>query len=110
MLGIYRSGGVNGQHDTLLKCSLCRASAYLSQISYVQSGTFERSTHLLDVPNVQLKRSISVKVSTFDSQFSFIQRHPVGMGRTTLISSECGKNNQKIWKDFKVRGVPLKNF
>uniref|UniRef100_A0A0R3RM21 RING-type domain-containing protein n=1 Tax=Elaeophora elaphi TaxID=1147741 RepID=A0A0R3RM21_9BILA len=111
------------RNDGPLICAVCRATTYISQISYVQSKALEKNTHLLDVPNVQLKRSVSVKVDAIIRRIKSIRlRDPTSKtllftSLSLLINPLCcvlsenninfrnflGTNRQKILADFRLK-------
>lgn len=69
LLVCFFRGSTIFRNDSLLVCAVCRATTNISQVSYVQSKASEKNIHLLDVPNIQLKRSVSVKVKPLLSLF-----------------------------------------
>ncbi|KAM3718745.1 E3 ubiquitin-protein ligase SHPRH [Dirofilaria immitis] len=117
-----RSGAVL-RNDGLLVCVVCRNTTYMSQISYVQSKTSEKNNHFLDIPNIQLKRSVSVKVDAILRRIKSIRlRDPTSKtllftSLSMLINPICwvlsendinfrnflGTNRQKILADFRLR-------
>ncbi|VDK86818.1 unnamed protein product [Litomosoides sigmodontis] len=114
---------ITRRNDTLLVCAVCRAKAYISQISYVQSKASEKNTHLLDVSNVRLKRSVSVKIDAIIRRIKSIRlRDPTSKtllftSLSMLINPLClvlaenninfrnflGTNRQKILADFRLK-------
>ncbi|KAL3995109.1 Helicase conserved C-terminal domain family protein [Acanthocheilonema viteae] len=111
------------RYDAVLICAVCRARTYISHISYVQNKASEKNTHLLDVPNVQLKRSVSVKVDAIIRRIKSIRlRDPTSKtllftSLSVLINPLCcvlsensinfrnflGTNRQKILADFRLK-------
>ncbi|VDK61692.1 unnamed protein product [Onchocerca ochengi] len=78
--------GTDLRNDGLLVCVVCRSTTYISQISYVQSKASEKNTHLLDVPNIQLKRSVSIKIDAILRRIKSIRlRDPTS--KTLLFTS-----------------------
>ncbi|EJD75843.1 E3 ubiquitin-protein ligase SHPRH [Loa loa] len=120
---LTRRNGAILRNDGLLVCVVCRATTYISQISYVQSKASEKCTHLLDVPNVQLKRSVSVKVDAIIRRIKSIRlRDPTSKtllftSLSMLINPLCSvlsenninfrnflrTNRQKILADFRLK-------
>ncbi|KAK6104768.1 SNF2 N-terminal domain family protein [Brugia pahangi] len=120
---LTRRNGTILRNDGLLACVVCRATTYISQISYVQNKAFEKSAHLLDEPNVQLKRSVSVKIDAIIRRIKSIRlRDPTSKtllftSLSMLINPLCsvlsenniifrnflGVNRQKILADFRLK-------
>uniref|UniRef100_A0A8R1U2N9 RING-type domain-containing protein n=1 Tax=Onchocerca volvulus TaxID=6282 RepID=A0A8R1U2N9_ONCVO len=115
--------GTDLRNDGLLVCVVCRSTTYISQISYVQSKASEKNTHLLDVPNIQLKRNVSIKIDAILRRIKSIRlRDPTSKtllftSLSMLINPLCGvlsenkinflnflgTNRQKILADFRLK-------